>query len=171
MKKRKNKNLNSGFTLLELLVVVLIIGMLAGIALPQYQLAVGKSKYATLKNATKSLVEAAERYYLLHDSYPTEFADLDINFPITKETNSGEAFQINFPGVSHCSFHYVAGRSICSNYISKVKMYYLQTRSHRSCQVYSLNTNDIPNKICQTETGKSASQARCQNGYCVYSYK
>ena len=52
---KRNKQ---AFTLIEILVVVLIIGILAAVALPQYQIAVAKSRYSTVKNLTKSILQA-----------------------------------------------------------------------------------------------------------------
>ena len=75
------------FTLIELLVVVLIIGILAAVALPQYQKAVVKTRYATLKSLTRSIADAAEVYYLANGHYPASFADLDIQLPTPTSTN------------------------------------------------------------------------------------
>lgn len=53
-----------GFTLLELLVVVLIIGILAGIALPQYRMAVEKTKATEAIMIIKNIMAAEERAFL-----------------------------------------------------------------------------------------------------------
>ena len=81
MKKEKNKNLKLGFTLLELLVVVLIIGILAGIALPQYRLAVNKSHAIRAVNMLKKITDAQEIFYLTNGQYTNNITELDIEIP------------------------------------------------------------------------------------------
>ena len=72
----KNKK---GFSLLELLVVVLIIGILAAIALSQYRKIVIKSRATVGFEMIRSLAESNERYYMVHNQYTRHFSDLDVD--------------------------------------------------------------------------------------------
>jgi len=50
----------SGFTLIELMIVVAIIGILAAIAVPQYQQYTNKAKFTEVVNATAPMKNAVE---------------------------------------------------------------------------------------------------------------
>ena len=59
-----------GFTLLELLVVVVIIGLLAGFVAPRYFGQVGKSELAVAKAQIDALEKALDQYRLDTGHYP-----------------------------------------------------------------------------------------------------
>ncbi len=73
-----------GFTLMELLVVVLIIGILSSVALPRYQLAVRKTKASAALAFSEKLSDAQSLYFLANGAYPPDMESLDITVPVVK---------------------------------------------------------------------------------------
>ncbi|KVL04471.1 type II secretion system major pseudopilin GspG [Burkholderia cepacia] len=70
-KKAKNRTRHQGFTLLELLVVLVIIGLLAGIVGPRLFANVDKSKETTAKAQIDVLSKAVDQLRLDIGRYPT----------------------------------------------------------------------------------------------------
>ena len=146
----KNKK---GFTLIEVLIVVLIIGVLAGVALPQYRLAKDKAQYSTMMNIGRAIAEANERYWLANNKkYATNFDQLDINLPANR-IEGGDAY-------------FDWGKCIlwsqqelqCTNYTSLKNQFILQYKHNAGnggkdrivCTAQGLKENSRYDRVCQS---------------------
>lgn len=80
----------SGFTLLELLVVMVIIGLLAGYVGPRYFSQIGKSEVKAARAQIDALGKALDQYRLDTGRYPTTEQGLAaLNVPPAGETRWG----------------------------------------------------------------------------------
>jgi general secretion pathway protein G len=65
-----------GFTLIEILIVVTLIGILVAILIPQYKYSVLRAKEAVLKENLFQLRDAINKYYFDKKKYPAGLEDL-----------------------------------------------------------------------------------------------
>jgi type IV pilus assembly protein PilA len=72
MKNRSNK----GFTLVEIMIVVVIIGLLAAMAIPAFQKVRASSQQKAILNNLRQLNAAAQQYYLETGAATVEYASL-----------------------------------------------------------------------------------------------
>ena len=99
MKNISRRNIG-GFTLVEILVVVLIIGILSAVAVPMYQGAVDKTHFSTMLSPTRTLKEAQEAVRMATGNYTTDTADLDVDLSQEalsyqiKTTANGDEFNV-----------------------------------------------------------------------------
>ena len=150
---------NKAFTLIELLVAILIIGILAAIALPQYQMLIEKSKYYQLKTMAKAVNEAISRYELSNNTYPSMITDLDIELP-----QDGD-FSCNI-------FHYAPEVPYinCGREIFGVRViYYIKKQGTKPylCVAKSTDLSHPANILCAKEahSGKPTCNNDCTHYY------
>ncbi|NOR71033.1 MAG: prepilin-type N-terminal cleavage/methylation domain-containing protein [Methylomarinum sp.] len=88
-----------GFTLIELMIVVAIIGVLAGIAYPSYQDSVLKSRRRDAEGVLLGFANAMERYYTETNSYCDAGGTGGASScgTSTKDTGSPSIFSIKSP--------------------------------------------------------------------------
>ena len=164
------------FTLLELLVVVLIIGILAAIALPQYKYAVAKAKFTQLLTTSKAIMEAQRRYMLIKGERSLDLSVLDIDIqggtygPNTySEANLKDSITFNW---GRCTITYGSGRQQLSCYLSKPYVSFLRSfnSEFKECCA-SPSSGEIGKKLCQTELPSAKGKTNndtCGSGATLY---
>jgi len=70
------KNTQQGFTLIELMIVIAIIGILASVAIPQYQVYTQRSEVTTSLSVVRPLQLAIQEYAALEATLPTALTDI-----------------------------------------------------------------------------------------------
>ena len=83
------KTMQRGFTLIELMIVVAIIGILAAIAIPNFTRFQAKSKQSEAKTNLKAIFTSAKSYFAEHDTYvPAGGANQLTDTGFAPETNN-----------------------------------------------------------------------------------
>jgi general secretion pathway protein G len=118
MKINLNRRASDAFTLLEIMVVVIIIGILAAAIIPQFMGATDDAKVSAAKGHIAVLESAVERFYYNMDRYPTVEEGFGVlteapangaakwRGPYIKQLRNdpwGNAYQYRVPGVHHAT--------------------------------------------------------------------
>ena len=72
----KRSDAQAGFTLIELMIVVAIVGIISAVAFPSYTSYMKKSRRADAKVSLTKMADAQERWYLQNSTYTSNVANV-----------------------------------------------------------------------------------------------
>jgi type IV pilus assembly protein PilE len=91
-------NSHKGFTLVELLITIVVVGILASIAVPSYRNYVMRAQRTEAKAALLRIQAAQEKYYLQNNKYTKDLSDTGLKLG-DKSENGYYTLNVDFDGV------------------------------------------------------------------------
>lgn len=82
MMPKPNKRDQSGFTLIELMVVVVIIGVLAAMAIPRWMHATTRTKQSEAKQVLKQIYTMERMYKQVYDTYSADLNSIGVEIMV-----------------------------------------------------------------------------------------
>ncbi|WP_454764641.1 type IV pilin protein [Cupriavidus campinensis] len=137
-----------GFTLIELMITVMVLGILSAIAIPQYQQYVAKARRTEAKAALARVQGAQERYFTVNNKYETSPAALGLL--ACGATTTGSADTCN------SSSYTITIAALAGNISTGYALSAAPVRADALCGTFtvdSLNNKDV--------SGGTASAAEC----------
>ncbi len=90
---RSLRNRSAGFTIIELLIVIVVIGILAGLVLNAFGNIQERARDTERQNDINTIHTQLELYYTENSKYPASLNDLpDLNAAAEEAPNDGEAY-------------------------------------------------------------------------------
>lgn len=149
-------NSKKGFTLLELLVVIVIIGILSSIALPRYMRSIERARATEAQNMVKAINDAVYAYAAEKGTCPTMFSKLTITVPGTT-TGSTEVQTKDFSYKLNAASAFRIPGTVCGGTVATRKD---TSTAYQIWNPYTVTSGSKRLMACTATT--SAGQAACK---------
>lgn len=154
----KKKNTKKGFTLVELLVVISIIGVLASIGLVSFRSAQFRSRDAQRKSDFKQLSNALELFYSDYGTYPVSSNGQIMACPYNSITNVGtvcswgvsEFRDVDAGGITKTTYFKILPKDPVSEHTYYYNSVYVNSVENAGYQIFGYLENSQDQSIIST---------------------